>query len=629
MSADRGYRPVADYAVIGDGRTVALVASDGSIDWLCVPDIDSDAVFCRLLDDRKGGFFRVGPRSEHSSARRYLGDTNVLVTTFTTPTGVVQLTDLMPAPGAALPSTVLRLVEGVSGTVDVEIELRATFGYAAASTETVTTANGAVASSGHEQLTLRAPAALSADGLGGARAVTSVRAGDRFWVTATLEPTSGAQLAAVDGDAVLEETLDYWRQWSARCTYQGPYHDLVRRSALTLKLLAFAPTGAVVAAPTTSLPEEVGGVRNWDYRYAWLRDASLMLYALQSIGYHDEADAFFGWLERLCLASRDRVQIMYTVNGGDELTEGTLDHLDGWRSSRPVRVGNAAAGQTQLDVYGEILDAAHLHLDAMPEAFDASTWEVLALLADRAAQRWREPDEGIWEVRGGQRHFLYSKLLCWVALDRALQIADAHDAPGDRSLWKSERDAIREAILTDGWNAEIGAFTQAFGETTLDASALALSTVGFLPPTDARVRSTVAAIQERLTSDGLVYRYLPEHTPDGLPGGEATFVMCSFWLVDNLALAGQVGEARALFERVAGYANDVHLFAEEIDPASGELLGNFPQGFTHLALIRSAFAIAEAESAGPEQEPQTYAGRIRRTHGRADVRRRSHAQARP
>jgi len=630
VPADRGYRPISDYAVIGDGRTVALVASDGSIDWLCLPDIDSDAVFCRILDDRNGGYFRVGPTDEHSSARSYLGDTNVLVTTFTTATGVVQLTDLMPAPGAAPHSTVLRLVEGVAGTVEVDIELRATFGFAAATTATEATVDGAVASAGDERLTVRAPVTFSAE-RDGARAVTTVRAGDRFWVTASFEDntTAGQTVAYADADTVLDVTLDYWRRWSARCTYEGPYHPLVRRSALTLKLLAFAPSGAVVAAPTTSLPEEVGGVRNWDYRYTWLRDASLILYALQSIGYHDEADAFFGWLERLCLRCRDRLQVMYTVNGGEDLTERTVEHLDGWRSSRPVRVGNAAAGQTQLDVYGELLDAAHLHLDAMPDAFDAGTWEVLALLADRAAERWREPDEGIWEVRGGQRHFLYSKLLCWVALDRAIRIAEAHHAPGGVERWRRERDAVREAILIDGYDADLGAFTQSLGDPTLDASALTIPLVSFLPPTDPRVRSTVERIQERLTADGLVYRYLPEASPDGLPGGEATFALCSFWLVDNLALAGRTGEARTLFERITSYANDVGLLAEEIDPRTGELLGNFPQGFTHLALIRSALAIAEAEAAGPETEAETYTSRRRRTPGTPFTTGETHASTGP
>ena len=620
MSADRrGDRPIADYAAIGDGRSVALVALDGSVDWLCLPDIDSDAVFCRLLDAQRGGYFRVGPVGDHTSVRSYLGDTNVLVTTHTTATGVVQVTDLMPAPGVTAARVVLRLVEGIAGTMDVDVQLRPTFGFATAPTTVIFDGARAVAIDTAEdaRLTLSAPGFdLHVDG-DRASAVAEVRAGERRWVTAVYDDET-TDATEIDPDRLLEETLDYWQRWSARCTYDGPYHPLVRRSALALKLLAYHPTGAVVAAPTTSLPEDVGGERNWDYRYTWLRDASLMLYALQSIGYHDEAEAFFGWLERLCLKCRDRLRVMYTVDGGDDLAERTLDHLAGWRGSRPVRVGNAAAGQTQLDIYGELLDAAHLHFDAMPDALDPGTWEVLALLADRAAARWREPDEGIWEVRGGQRHFLYSKLLCWVALDRALDLAEDRDLPGDVAVWRTERDAVRQAILTDGYDAGLGAFTQAFGEPTLDASALAIPLVGFLPPTDPRVQSTVAAIQQRLTAGGLVYRYLPAETPDGLAGDDATFALCSFWLVDNLALAGRVDEARALFEKIAGYANDVGLLAEEIDPTTGELLGNFPQGFTHLALIGSALAIAEAEAAGAEHHAETYTSRKHRT---ADARR--------
>jgi len=614
VSADRRYRPIAEYAAIGDGRSVALAALDGSIDWLCLPEIDSDAVFCRILDAERGGYFRVGPADGHTSVRSYLGDTNVVVTTHTTTTGVVQVTDFMPAPGLTSARAILRLVEGIAGTVDVAVAFRPTFGFAATPTTVHLYDGGAAAvdPAGDAQLTLSAPGFdVRVDG-DGAAGHAVVRAGERRWVTATYTGQATDE-GDVDPDRVLAETLEYWQRWSVRCTYDGPYHDLVRRSALALKLLAYHPTGAVVAAPTTSLPEDVGGGRNWDYRYTWLRDASLILYALQSIGYHDEAEAFFAWLERLCLKCRDQLRIMYTVTGGDDLTERTLDHLDGWRGSRPVRVGNAAADQTQLDIYGELLDAAHLHLDAMPDALDPGTWDVLALLADRAAARWREPDEGIWEVRGGQRHFLYSKLLCWVALDRAVHLAEDRDLPGDIQRWRTERDAVRQAILTDGYNPDLGAFTQAFGEATLDASALAIPLVGFLPPTDQRVQSTVAAIQQRLTAGGLVYRYLPAETPDGLAGDEATFALCSFWLVDNLALAGRVDDARALFETVAGYANDVGLLAEEIDPATGDLLGNFPQGFTHLALIRSALAIAEAEAAGAEEQPETYTTRKHRT----------------
>jgi GH15 family glucan-1,4-alpha-glucosidase len=362
----------------------------------------------------------------------------------------------------------------------------------------------------------------------------------------------------------------------------------------------------VIAAPTTSLPEELGGVRNWDYRYTWLRDSSLILYSLQAIGYHQEALAFFDWLERLCLRCRGEVQVVHAVDGSSDLSERTLDHLAGFRGSRPVRVGNAAAGQVQLDVYGEVLDAAHLCLTLMPRPLHPGFWQVLSYLADRATFRWREPDWGIWEVRDRPRQFLYSKLLCWVAVDRAIRLAEQFGAPGDLDNWRRTRDEIRRVILTDGYDPRLGAFTQSLGEPVLDASALAIPLVGFLAPADRRVRSTVNRIRERLTADGLVYRYLAD---DGLPRGEGTFALCSFWLVDSLALDGRIDEAQALFERIVGYANDLGLLSEEIDPTGGQLLGNFPQGFTHLALIRSAVNIAKAEALGPERRARTPAER--------------------
>ncbi|MET0625024.1 MAG: glycoside hydrolase family 15 protein [Pyrinomonadaceae bacterium] len=622
MEADggRGYRPIRDYALIGDAHTAALVATDGSIDWCCWPHFDSPAVFCRLLDAARGGFFQVRPAREFKATRSYHGPTAVLATTFETDEGRVRLTDFMPVErlsrdgrrGEDIGSSrsVLRLIEGLGGSLEVEVGFRPTFDYARARADIALGEGGAVARSGGEALVLSCPAALRLDDSGAARGRFRVSRGERVWLSLSYHDAAAHEdlkPRPADGEQQLKQTLEYWERWWCDCRYEGPYRDLVRRSALTLKLLTFEPTGALVAAPTTSLPEELGGVRNWDYRYTWLRDSSLTIYALQLLGYHEEAADFFGWLDRLCITCRDhRLQIMYTIDGGSHLPETTLDHLEGYRGSRPVRIGNAAFGQKQLDVYGEVLDAAHLYHERTRQPVRPDWWDELSFMADETVRQWRDPDYGIWEVRGGPRHFLHSKLMCWVALDRAVRLAASLKENHDASRWAAARDRVRRAILEEGYDAEAGAFTQAFGEKALDASALTIPLTGFLPATDPRVRSTVERIRERLTSGGLVHRYLNE---DGLPGGEATFAMCSFWLADNFALQGRRDEARELFERVAGYASDTGLFAEEIDASSGELLGNYPQGFTHLALIRSALHIAKCEASGAEDRAETSAER--------------------
>lgn len=602
------YRAIGDYALIGDAHTAALVATDGSIDWCCWPRFDSGAVFCRVLDANKGGWFRVGPTAAGTVSRAYVGDTNVLATTFTTESGQVRITDCMPVEsrgprgGNAVDSTheILRIVEGLVGEVELTIEFRPTFDFGRVTTALIVTPTGGVGMAGPERLVLTSPVALEADARGALVGRIHVRPGERLsFIVAYTGP--GYALPTFESqtqiDLALQRTLAYWEHWSNRCTYEGPYATHVRRSALVLKLLTFEPTGALVAAPTTSLPEEIGGARNWDYRFTWLRDSSLILYALMSVGYHDEAADFFAWLERLCLGCHGPVQILYAIDGSADLGEIELDHLEGYRASRPVRIGNGAATQTQLDVYGEVLDAAHLCFERI-RPLHPSLWTLLCRLANQAAARWREPDQGIWEVRSGAQHFVYSKLLCWVALDRAVRLTEAAGVLGDVAAWRRTRDEIRDAILAEGYSERIGAFTQAFGSSALDASALAIPLVGFLPATDPRVQSTVSQIQKQLMSRGLVYRYLLD---DGLPGSDATFALCSFWLVDNLALAGKVDEARQVFDRVVGYANDVGLLSEEIDPLTGELLGNFPQGFTHLALIRSAVHIAKAERTGAEE----------------------------
>lgn len=621
----RGYRPIRDYALIGDAHTAALVSTDGSVDWCCWPRFDSPAVFCRLLDAGKGGWFQIRPAGGYEVSRRYAGPTAVLETTFKADGGRFRLTDFMPVErlteshrgediGAGY--GILRLLEGLAGSVEVELAFRPTFDCALAQTRIDVREGGAVAHAGRESLTLSCPCPLALDAEGVARGRLRLEEGQRVWVTLCYRDDASAGDAPPprpDCDALLERTLKYWSEWWADCRYEGPYRDLVRRSALTLKLLTYEPTGALVAAPTTSLPEEVGGVRNWDYRYTWIRDSALTIYALQLLGYEEEAADFFGWLDKLCITCRgNRLQIMYGIDGESHLPERALEHLEGYRGSRPVRVGNAAFGQKQLDVYGEVLDAAHLYHERTGRPVRAECWDELSFMADETARRWRETDYGIWEVRGGPRHFLHSKLMCWVALDRAARLASQLGAGEDAARWGRTREEIRRAILEEGYDEGVGAFTQSFGSRSLDAATLVIPLTGFLPATDPRVVSTAERIRERLTSNGLVYRYMNE---DGLPGGEATFAMCSFWLADNFALQGRCGEARELFERVAGYASDTGLLAEEIDPSSGELLGNYPQGFTHLALIRTALNIAKSEAGGPEEHAKTSAERAGEVEG--------------
>ena len=602
-ASHRSYRPIADYAIIGDARTAALVASDGSIEWCCCPRFDSPAVFCRLLDAGKGGYYRVGPATAHTSSRSYVGETNVLATTFTTDTGRIRVTDFMPMgtnTGSSRTSTedshrILRLIEGVAGTVECEVRFRPTFGFAAEHTEVQPCEGGAVARSRDELLVLGCPIPLHNDVSSSVSGRKTIAVGERVWIAMTYR--AGRAPTASDFDLTqcddqLEDTLRFWRSWSDACTYGGPYHPLVRRSALALKLLTFAPTGALVAAPTTSLPEVIGGVGNWDYRYTWLRDAAMSLDALMLIGYHEEAERFFDWIENLCLRCTGGLQIMYSIDGSPTPPEKTVDHLEGYCASRPVRVGNGAAHQTQLDVYGHVIDAVSICHDRRGVPISAGLWSMLRQLAEQAAARWREPDHGPWEVRSERRHYLYTKLFCWVALDRAMRIAEQRGESGRHiERWRGERDELRRTILERGFDAHIGAFTYVFNDPALDAGGLVVPLVNFLAPNDLRVRSTMRRIREQLTADGLVYRnFTPELR------GEGTFTLCSFWLVENLILAGRLDEARALFERIASHASDMGLLSEEIDAATGQLLGNYPQGYSHLAQIRTAVRLAEAEA---------------------------------
>ncbi len=642
----RPYPPIADYALIGDCHTAALIARDGSIDWFCPGRFDAPAVFCRLLDDKRGGYLQTAPTVNYSVERSYQGATNVLQSTFSAEGGRMRVTDLMPIHkrtsdrlgydvGAS--HRVLRRIACVDGALEVQLEFKPTFDFARADTDLAVRPRGAIASAGEQYLTLAGTSLADTECHDGMlRARIHLTAGDTCWIVLTHadDPDRAEEaLAPVNCEQQLERTLKYWRDWARKCTFQGPYRDLVLRSALVLKLLTYEPTGAVVAAPTTSLPESVRGERNWDYRFTWLRDASLILYALLTIGYGDEAADFTHWLEQTVGSDpTHEPQIMYGIDGRHKLPEQIIQQLEGYRGSRPVRVGNAAAEQRQLDIFGEVLRAAALHYHRGAESPHEGQppdgahrkppsdegWTVLRDLVDRAADHWSDNGNGIWEVRGGPRPFLYGKLMCWAALDSGIRLAQEFrlDAPCDR--WQRTRDEIRSAILRDGYNSDIGAFTQAFGSSAVDATALVIPRIGFLPPTDPRVKSTVAVIRKQLSNDGLVYRY---RTRDGLAGGEGTFTLCTFWLVDALALGGHLDEAKGLFERTVGYANDLGLLAEEIDPDKREQLGNFPQGFSHLALIGAAVNLAKAAAHGSEEEAETESDRARRASRAASAQR--------
>jgi len=582
------------------------VSRAGSIDWLCFPRFDSPAVFARLLDER-AGHWSIQPVDRSEVSRRYLDNTLVLETTFRTSSGTATLVDAMVvgrnerghALGARSPGVLVRQVTCSEGVVDLEVEYAPRPEYGLLRPLLAASGGGVVARGGADVLMLSSSAALEVE-RSVARARLTLRAGEqvRFALQhrSSWEPQLRAWTSATIG-VRLTDTVQGWRSWSGlHQAYRGPWRDLVHHSGRVLQALTFEPTGAIVAAPTTSLPESVGGSRNWDYRYTWVRDASLTLDALWVAACPDEANRFFAWMAGTVAAQiRDDgdLQIMFGVGGEHDLTERTLDHLTGWRGSRPVRIGNGAWSQRQLDVYGELLGAARRLADQLGGLSTAAR-SFLVEAADTAAARWQETDQGIWEVRGEPRHFLYSKLMCWSALDSAIALADRLRARSRIHDWTTIRDRIRHEIVERGWNERAGAFTQIFGSEDLDASSLMIPIVGFLPANDPRVLSTINAIADRLTDTrGLVYRY---RSHDGLQGEEGTFLLCTFWLAQAQALAGQVERARTTFERACGYLNDVGLLAEEVDPDSGELLGNFPQAFSHIGLVNAAWAISEAEA---------------------------------
>ncbi|MEU5153652.1 glycoside hydrolase family 15 protein [Glycomyces sp. NPDC021274] len=615
-------RPIEDYALLSDRHAAALVSADGSIDWLCRPRFDSPAVFGRLLDP-EAGHWSIRPAAPFHTERSYVGDTFVLRTVFTTDTGTVHLTDALalgPADTAGnaaqtnavdddaderlllaahAPIATLRVLECTAGEMDLDFAFRPRPEYGLVTPILTAVPGGVLATGGPVRTVLTSPADL-AFGHQGATARLRLRAGDRLRFAAQTtgladDPPATWTPEAVD--AALAETVQGWQDWSdAHPPWEGPLPHLVTRSILVLEALRYQPTGAIVAAPTTSLPEAVGAGRNWDYRYAWVRDASFTVQALAAAGCHGEAVEFFEFMTHAAARYKPEtpLQIMFGIGGEHDLSERELGHLSGWRASRPVRVGNAAWLQPQLDVYGELLDAAW-HLRGHLRRLDDTARHFLAGVADAAADQWEQPDQGIWESRGLPRHYTYSKLMCWVALDRAVKYARLLDIEGDAApRWEAERDRVREAIETRGWNPGIGAFCAAFDGDDLDAAVLSMPAVGFLPGDDPRLVSTVDVIAARLRDPrGLVRRY--ESGTDGFEGAEGSFVMCTFWLAQALALTGRPGPARDAFAVAAACANDLGLMSEEVDTASGAMLGNFPQAFSHIGLINAAVAIRDAE----------------------------------
>ena len=596
--------PIGDYALLSDCRSAALVSRAGSVDWLCFPRFDAPAVFARILDP-DGGHFAIRPAGEFEASRAYLDQTMVLETTFRTAAGTAVLTDAMAVGrnerghdlGEDSPGVLLRQLACTDGEIEVEVSYapRPEYGLIHPILEEVP--GGLAARGGAGRLLLSAPGGFWVDGAT-AHARLRLSAGQTVMFALQHAPLWDPPLTAWTADEItarLADTAEGWRSWSAiHQTYEGPWRDLVHHSGRVLQALTFAPTGAIVAAPTTSLPETVGGERNWDYRYTWVRDASLTMEALWVAACPDEADKFFGFLADAAASQLQRgadLQIMFGIGGERDLSERELPHLAGWRDSQPVRVGNGAWTQRQLDVYGELLGAAQRLVEQLGE-LDPVTRRFLADAADTAASRWKEKDQGIWEIRGEPRDFLYSKLMCWVALDRAIALGPRLGAEERVGAWATARDEIRAAILEHGWNEKAGAFTQAFGGEDLDASNLMLVITGFLPGDDPRMKATIDATAERLTDErGLVYRYLAQ---DGLAGEEGTFLLCTFWLAQAQALAGEVDQAVATFERAVSAINDVGLLAEEID-ADGEMIGNFPQAFSHIGLVNAAWAIAQAQ----------------------------------
>ena len=579
---------IEDYAFLSDTQTGALVSREGCVDWLCFPRFDSGACFAALLGDRKNGLWRFAPDGKvRARRRRYRGDTLILETEMETGEGAVRLIDFMPPRGKN--PDIVRIIEGLRGSVRMKMELIIRFDYGQIVPWVRNKHEGLEAIAGPDGLILRTPIETRGEDLTTV-AEFNVAQGDRIPFVLTWFASHEEPPRAINPEHALQQTEEYWRSWSKRCREQGPWRDAVVRSLITLKGLTYAPTGGIVAAATTSLPEEIGGVRNWDYRYCWLRDATFTLYALMSAGYLEEARAWREWLLRAIAGSAAQMQIMYGVKGERRLDEFEISWLPGYENSKPVRIGNAASNQFQLDVYGEVLGAMYVAHRAGIETNEAD-WKLQAALMNFLESKWEEPDDGIWEVRGGRRQFTHSKMMAWLAFDRAVKLIEHCDCAGAEHLerWGKIRDEIHRQVCEQGYNAQKKAFTQFYGSDQLDASLLMMPLTGFLPPSDGRVVTTVEAIQRELMQDGLILRYRTErNNVDGLPGSEGVFLPCSFWLADCLQLMGRTSEARELFERLLELRNDVGLLSEEYDPKAKRQLGNFPQAFSHVALVNTA-----------------------------------------
>ncbi len=596
-----GYLPIADHGMIGNHHTIALVGIDGTIDWYCCPRFDSPSIFGAILDKDKGGYFRIAPEAEGVRRKQfYFPDTNVLITRFLTPDGVGEVVDFMPVDR---PSEhvgrhrLIRRVRVVRGEMLFNVEIEPRFDYGRQSHQVELQQNGVLFENPTLSVAVATKVPLERTRTG-IRTRLSLSAGQS--ATFALEPMEEARVPAAcserQADELTRETVVYWRAWLSKSNYRGRWREMVHRSALTLKLLTYKPTGAIVASPTTSLPEHIGGPRNWDYRYTWIRDSAFSLHALLLLGFTEAAEQFMGWLtdrfRELKEHELGRLQIMYRIDGRSDLVEEELTHLEGYCGSAPVRIGNGAAEQLQLDTYGEMIDAVYVHNKyGGPIFYEA--WEDLREAVEWLCENWDQPDEGIWETRGGKQDFVYSRLQSWVGIDRAIKISTQRSLPADIFKWRATRDEIHAQINERGWNAKRKAFVQHYGSDVLDASLLLMPLVKFVAPTDPRWLSTLDAIIRELVTDSLVHRYNPEVSPDGLEGTEGTFSMCSFWLVEAMSRAGRIDEARLIFEKMLTYANHVGLYSEQIGP-TGEALGNFPQAFTHLALISAAFDLDRA-----------------------------------